>query len=151
MGRGGAEMFKRMLLCYDGSDMSRSALKRSAELAILVNAEVFVLSVVSEAAAKAAVAAGSVGTACLVNSERDQLISLKESVAWLKERGLEACGSLVRGDTIDAIVMHAKRTRSDLIIVGHYPKSTEGRWWSGSQRASLDQRVNCCVLIAAGE
>jgi nucleotide-binding universal stress UspA family protein len=60
-------MFKRVLLCYDGSDAGRMALKRGAELAILVNAHVFVLSVVSPSAASAAVAAGSVGTVCLVD------------------------------------------------------------------------------------
>jgi hypothetical protein len=39
-------MFKRVLLCYDGSEAGRRALKRGAELAILVGAQVHVLSII---------------------------------------------------------------------------------------------------------
>jgi len=144
-------MFKRVLLCYDGSDVGRNALKRGAELAMLVNAQVFVLSVVSASADTAAVAAGSVGTVCLVDQEADYQASLQESIEWLKARGVAAEGCLVRGDTIEAIVAQAKRVDSDLVVVGHYPKPTGGRWWSGAQRGSLAERLNCSVLIAFSE
>jgi nucleotide-binding universal stress UspA family protein len=144
-------MFKRVLLCYDGSDVGRNALKRGAELAMLVNAQVFVLSVVSAGADTAAVAAGSVGTICLVDQEADYQSSLLESIEWLKARGVAAEGCLVRGDTIEAIVAQAKKVDSDLVVVGHYPKPTGGRWWSGAERGSLAERLNCCVLIAVSE
>jgi hypothetical protein len=35
-------MFKRVMLCYDGTEVGRRALKRGAELAILVGARVYV-------------------------------------------------------------------------------------------------------------
>ena len=56
-------MFKRVMLCYDGSEAGRRALKRGAELAVLVGAQVYVLSIITEAAPNAAVAAGSLGSA----------------------------------------------------------------------------------------
>ena len=62
-------MFKRVLLCYDGSEVGRRALKRGAELAILVGAQVYVLSIVPSGVATAAVAAGAAGHACLVDEE----------------------------------------------------------------------------------
>jgi len=40
-------MFKRVLLCYDGSRAGRAALKQGAELAVLVGAQVHVLSIIS--------------------------------------------------------------------------------------------------------
>ena len=52
-------MFKRVLLCYDGSAVGRRALKRGAELAILVGARVYVLSIVPSGVADAAVVAGA--------------------------------------------------------------------------------------------
>jgi len=52
-------MFKRVLLCYDGSDVGRRALKRGAELAILVGAQVYVLSIIPNGVAGAAIVAGA--------------------------------------------------------------------------------------------
>jgi len=52
-------MFKRVLLVYDGSEVGRRALKRGAELAMLVGAEVYVLSIIPTGVAGAAVVAGS--------------------------------------------------------------------------------------------
>ena len=54
-------MFKRVLLCYDGSEVGRRALKRGAELAILVGAQVYVLSIIPSGVAGAAVVASAAG------------------------------------------------------------------------------------------
>jgi nucleotide-binding universal stress UspA family protein len=144
-------MFQRVLLCYDGSVAGRRALKRGAELAILVKARVHVLSVLSAVAADAAAVADSVGAACLVDYEAEYRQSLEESIAWLKARGLDAHGYLTRGNTLDEIAAYAHKLSVDLIVVGHYPKASGGRWWSGPERASLAERVNCCVLIAVND
>ena len=47
-------MFKRVLLCDDGSEVGRRALRRGAELAILVRAQVYVLSIIPDGVADAA-------------------------------------------------------------------------------------------------
>ena len=60
-------MFKRVLLYYDGSEVGRRALKRGAELAILVGAKVYVLSIIPGGMADAAVVAGAAGHACIVD------------------------------------------------------------------------------------
>jgi nucleotide-binding universal stress UspA family protein len=144
-------MFERVLLCYDGSVAGRRALKRGAELAILVKAKVHVLSVVSAGAADAAAVADSVGGACLIDYQAEHRRLLEESIAWLRARGLDAQGYLTRGNTLDEIAAYANRLSIDLIVVGHYPKAPGGRWWSGPERASLAERVSCCVLIAVSE
>jgi nucleotide-binding universal stress UspA family protein len=141
-------MFNRVLLCYDGTPAARSALKRGAELAALVKARVYVLSIVSDPVPSAAVMAGAVGSVCVVDSEAELQESIRESVECLKGLGVEAQGFLARGNTIDAIVECSKRLAVDLIVVGHYPKPSGGRWWSGAERTALAERVNCCVLIA---
>jgi nucleotide-binding universal stress UspA family protein len=143
-------MFRRMLLCHDGSTLGRKALARGSELAVLLGARVFVLCI-APSTAPASMAAASVGTVCLVDPDAVYRESLAEAIELLHSSGLEASGHLVRGDAIDVIAASVRRLEIDLVVVGHYPKSTAGRWWSGSQRAALAERVSCSVLIATGE
>jgi nucleotide-binding universal stress UspA family protein len=144
-------MFNRVLLCYDGSEVGRRALKRGAELAILVGAQVYVLSIVPSGVATAAVAAGAAGHACLVDEEGGYRKLLDESIELLKARGVSAEGYLASGNTIDQIIAYSRRLGVDLIVLGHYPQPSGGFWWGGPQRASLAERANCCVLVAVNE
>jgi nucleotide-binding universal stress UspA family protein len=141
-------MFKRVLLCYDGSEVGRRALKRGAELAILVGAQVYVLSIIPSGAANAAVVAGAAGHACLVDEPGDFRKLLNESVEWLKARNVSAEGYLASGNTIEQIIAFSRRLAIDLIVLGHYPQPAGGFWWGSSQRPSLAERANCCVFVA---
>ena len=141
-------MFKRVLLCYDGTEVGRRALKRGAELAILVGAQVYVLSIIPSGVADAAVAAGAAGHACLVDEPRGYRKLLEESIELLKARGVSAEGYLASGNTIEQIIAFSRRLAIDLIVLGHYPQPAGGFWWGSSQRASLAERANCCVFVA---
>jgi nucleotide-binding universal stress UspA family protein len=141
-------MFKRVLLCYDGSEAGRGALRRGAELAILVGAHVYVLSIIPGGVAAPAVVAGAAGHACLVDEEGSYRKLLDESIEWLKARGVAAEGYLASGNTIEQIVAFSRRLAIDLIVLGHYPQPSGGFWWGSSQRASLAERANCCVFVA---
>jgi nucleotide-binding universal stress UspA family protein len=141
-------VFNRVLLCYDGSAAGRRALRRGAELAILLNAEVHVLSIVPAGAEDSMVIAGAAGYTCLVDDDADARKMLNESIAWLKGRGVSAEGYLARGDTIDNIIAYEKKLKIDLIVLGHYPRASGGFWWSGSKRATLADRVHCCIFVA---
>ena len=142
-------MFKRVLLCYDASEAGRRALKRGADLAILLGAQVYVLSIIPEGVANAAAIATAAGHACFVKDSRDYRKLLDQSLEWLKQCGIAAEGFLVSGNTLDQIVVHAKRLAIDLIVLGHYPQPKGGFWWSSpQQRGSLTERVGCCVFVA---
>jgi len=141
-------MFKRVLLCYDGSEAGRGALKRGAELAILVGAQVYVLSIIPTAVAGAAVVASAAGHACLVDEADGYRQLLDESIDWLKARGVQAEGYLASGDIIEQIVAFSRRLGVDLIVLGHYPQPSGGFWWGSPQRVSLAERANCCVFVA---
>lgn len=140
-------MFKRVLLCYDGTEAGRRALRRGAELAVLLGAQVHVLSIVTEVA-DAAVLAGAAGQACIVDEPARQRKLLSESIDWLKARGVSAQGHLAGGDYIEQIIAFSNRLNIDLIVLGHYPRPSGGAWWSGSKRATLTDRVKCCVFVA---
>jgi nucleotide-binding universal stress UspA family protein len=143
-------MFKRVLLCYDGSAAGRRALRRGAELAILLKAEVHVLAVVPDGVADPAVIAGAAGHACIVDDELTELERLlSASIERLKARGVTAHGHLATGNTADQIAAYTKRLNIDLIVLGHYPQPSGGFWWwSGNQRVSLAERTHCCVFVA---
>jgi nucleotide-binding universal stress UspA family protein len=144
-------MFKRVLLCYDGTVVGRRALKRGAELAILVGARVFVLSIVPGGVADAAIAAGAAGHACIVDAAAGHRKLLDESIELLKARGVAAEGFLASGHIIDQIIAFSKRLSIDLIVLGHYPQPAGGFWWGSPHRASLAERANCCVFVAVNE
>jgi len=141
-------MFKRVLLCYDGSVTGRRALRRGADLAIFLNAQVYVLSIIPTGALDPVVAAGAAGHACIVGEDNGYRKMLDESVEWLKARGLPAEGHLASGNTVDRILEYANRFGIDLIVLGYYPKPSGGFWWSGAQRATLAERARCCILVA---
>jgi nucleotide-binding universal stress UspA family protein len=140
-------MFKRVLLCYDGSEAGRRALKRGAELAILVGAQVYVLSIIP-AEVGAAVVAGAAGHACLVDEAGGYRKLLDESIEWLKLRGVSAEGFLASGNIIEQICAFSRRLGVDLIVLGHYPRPSGALWWGSPQRVSLAERANCCVFVA---
>ena len=140
-------MFKRVLLCYDGTEAGRRALRRGAELSILLGAHVSVLSIVTDAG-NAAVLAGAAGQACIVDEPAQSRKLLAESIDWLKARGLSAEGFLTSGDYLDQIIVFSNRLNIDLIVLGHYPRPTGGSWWSASKRTSLADRVKCCIFVA---
>ena len=141
-------MFKRVLLCYDGTEAGRRALRRGAELAILLGAHVSVLSIVTEALANAAVLAGAAGQACIVDEQAQYRKLLSESIDWLKARGVSADGHFTRGDYMEQIIAFSGKLNIDLIVLGHYPRPSGGSWWSASKRASLADRVKCCIFVA---
>jgi nucleotide-binding universal stress UspA family protein len=141
-------MFKRVLLCYDSTEAGRRALRRGAELAVLLGAQVHVLSIVPAGVANAAVLAGAAGQACIFDEAADIRKLLNESIDWLKAQGVIANGYLASGDYIEQIIAFSNRLSIDLIVLGHYPQPTGGLWWTGGSRVSLAERVKCCVFVA---
>ena len=144
----GSNMFERVLLCYDGSAAGRRALKRGAELAILVKAQVYVLSIIPEGIVDPVIVAAAAGHACLVDDEADYRKLLEESIDWLTARGVPAQGYLAKGNIVDQILAHAKQFAVDLIVLGYYPHPSGGYGWSRAPRVSLAERANCCVFVA---
>jgi nucleotide-binding universal stress UspA family protein len=141
-------MFKRVLLCYDGSDAGRRALRRGADLATHLGAQVYVLSIIPAGALDPVLVAGAAGQACIVGQDHGYRKMLDESVEWLKTRGLSAEGYLTSGNTIDRIIEYANKLAIDLIVLGYYPQPSGGFWWSSSQKTTLAERARCCILVA---
>jgi nucleotide-binding universal stress UspA family protein len=141
-------VFKRVLLCFDGTEVGRRALLRGAELAILLRAHVYVLSIIPADVSDPIIAAGAVGSASFIDEPGEYHRLLDGSLAWLRERGVTCEGFLASGNVIDEIAGFSQRQRIDLIVLGHYPQPTGGFWWSAGQRGTLAERTKCCIFVA---
>jgi nucleotide-binding universal stress UspA family protein len=144
-------MFKRVLLCYDGSKAGRRALRRGADLAIFMQAQVYVLSIIPDGTLDPVLVAGAAGHACIVGEDHSYRKMLDESVEWLKARGLSAEGYLASGNTVERILEYSGKLAIDLIVLGHYPRPSGGFWWSSSPRGTLAERSRCCIFVAVDD
>jgi nucleotide-binding universal stress UspA family protein len=139
-------MFRKVLLCYDGSAEGRRALRQGADVVTCMKSDAYLLAIVRNLVASA-IPEGV--TPLFAEREDDRAKALlDEGVAWLRERGVTAKGSLEYGNAVDCIAATAGRIGADLIIVGHKPRGALARWWSSSDEESLLQRVTCSILVA---
>ena len=139
-------MFRKVLLCYDGSAEGRRALRQGADIAIAMRSQAFLLAI-CRALPSTLVPEGVTPFLMDCRSSQAQAL-LDEGVTWLRDHGLQAEGELVEGDPIIAIADTAKRIGADLIVVGHRHRSRLARWWSTSDEETLLERVDCSVLVA---
>ena len=139
-------MYRKVLLCYDGSAEGRKALREGAEIAYATGAETHLLAI-CRSLISSSVPEGV--TPELVACEEAAARSLlEEGVRKLNEHGVNAQGSLVFGDPIVHIPRFAAKIGADLIVVGHRPRGRLTRWWSDSQEHTLLDRVSCSILVA---
>ena len=139
-------MYRKILLCYDGSVEGRNALKDGAEIAICMQTETHLLAIMRSLVGHTIPEGVSENLILMENQEAERVLS--EGVAWLKERGLESHGYIAFGDPIDQIDAIARRLEVDLIVVGHRRRSRLARWWSDAEDATLLDRAPCSILVA---
>lgn len=139
-------MYRRVLLCYDGSRTGRLALQEGADLAQACGAEVHLLAVLRQSAETAIAEAMCPGE---LFSEEARVVReiLDEGVARLSASGLRAQGHLAVGEPVARIVEMASTVGADLIILGHRNRSRFARWWQGSVNAPLLESAPCSVLV----
>ena len=142
----GVNMYNRILLAYDGSVEGRTALREGALLAKQCGAQVFLLSVLTEAGTLL-LSEVSLAVATAEMEEDFQEI-LKEGVTRLKKLGFDPVAELVRGQPAEEIGKFAKKVGADLIVVGHRRQSAFDRWWSGPKGAYLMDYTDCSLLVA---
>ena len=139
-------MYRRVLLCYDGTREGRRALRQGADVVLCMKAEAYLLAICQNLVATA-IPEGVTATLAEQEDERARAL-LQEGIEWLRERGVAVKGSIEYGNAVDRISEAAQRLGADLIVLGHKPRGTLARWWSESDEESLLERVNCSVLVA---
>ncbi len=138
-------MYQRILLAYDGSIEGRTALREGALLARRYGAQVFVLSVIREAAGTKL--GEGVGGGGIAQQRLDYERVLQEGMERLTALGFQAAGKLVIGEPAREIAAYAEHVKADLVVVGHRRQSAIGRWWSGPSGAYLSDHIRCSLLV----
>lgn len=109
-------MYRKVLLCYDGTAEGRKALREGAEIAYATGAEAHLLAICRSLVASS-VPEGV--TPELVACEEDAARALlDEGVHKLNEHGVKARGSLVFGDPIVHIPRFDRLSCSILVAMG---------------------------------
>jgi membrane fusion protein (multidrug efflux system) len=139
-------VYKRILLAYDGSAEGRTALREGALIARRFDAQVFLLSVISETAG---VRMGEgVGGEGVLQQQGDYRAVFQEGLQRLQQFGFQTAGRLVIGEPAREIGAYAGQFGADLVVVGHRRQSAFERWWSGPHGAYLVDHVRCSVLVS---
>ena len=139
-------MYRKVLLCFDGTAEGRRALRQGADVVICMKSEAYLLAICPDLVSTS-IPEGV--TPQLAHCEGQRATGLlEEGVQWLRDRGVDARGSVEHGNAVDCISDTAQRIDADLIVVGHKTRGRLARWWSPSEEESLLERVRCAILVA---
>ena len=139
-------MFKKVLLCYDGTVEGRRALRQGADVAMAMKANTYLLAICRNMLSTA-VPEGITPELVRCEEETAQAL-LAEGVEWLKDHGMPAEGQLVYGNPMVHIPEVASRIGADLIVIGHRYRNRLAKWWSEDEGSTLLHKVSCSILVA---
>lgn len=146
-------MYRKILVAYNGTSESRSALHECIRLAPTETAEVHLLVVVNP---PPSLLVGEYAAAAVLNVE-EEIVAEKQKMehelsmghALLKDAGLKVINHLEVGEPVTVIGTLVDKLGIELVIVGHSRhKSFAMRWWRGALDALLVEKVRCSVLVA---
>jgi nucleotide-binding universal stress UspA family protein len=139
-------MYRTILLCYDGSEEGRNALREGADTALCMGAQTHLLAILREPAPTLVPEGFSPGY--FEDAQRTAQRLLDEGVDWLRARNLQAQGQLVFGNPVRHIADCASALGADLIVLSHRRRGRLARWWSDAEGATLLELAPCSILVA---
>jgi nucleotide-binding universal stress UspA family protein len=141
-------MYQKILIAYNGTPESRSALDECIRLAPPVSTEIHLLVVLN---LTQFVAVGEFVAEAAITAEKQRMEDeLAAGHALLAAAGLNVTGHLEVGEPVNVIAELTDRLGIQLVIVGHSRlQPLAMRWWRGSVDASLLEKIRCSLLVAA--
>lgn len=148
-------MYKKILVCLDGSQCSMRAAQAATAMAARLGSEVIALNVFEPIYADAfAMPAWSIpiGQETFDRAATTRKRSIEKSVRPIFEQGSVDCRVIQAvGDPVDCIVGAAEREAVDLIVTGRRGLLGFTEFVLGSTSNAVLHRAHCPVLIARGE
>lgn len=137
-------MFRKILLAYDGSDASKLACGKAAEVAKLSGGNLHILAVgrIPEYAQ----------TVSEVEEAKEQAGSFysritDEAIRNLNQKGIGATAHVEFGKPGDVILRIAEELKADLIVLGTNPHSALRRRFLGATVDKVVDHAHCSVLV----
>ena len=139
------DMYKKILLAFDGSPDGREALAQAEMLASTCGATVHLLAIIDPTENMLIVEAMTY----IPENQRFVVQSvLDEGVRRLQRVGCIATSEIKYGKPAEQIIQSAREIAANLIIVGHRDQGTLARWLNGSVGESILHQPPCSVLVA---
>jgi nucleotide-binding universal stress UspA family protein len=138
-------MYRNILLAYDGSPDGCEALDQVAMLASMSGATVRLLAVIDTSPAMLQTE-GMSFVPEIEHPEFEQM--LDEAEERLRRAGCAVTNDVKHGDPAEQIIVSARESNADLIVLGHRDQGTLARWLNGSVGASILHSPPCSVLVA---
>jgi nucleotide-binding universal stress UspA family protein len=140
-------MYEKVVLAYDGSEEGQRALINCKEMSSWVNAEIHLVSVLSEIIYP-------FGEGILIENQ-SQLLDIEKSryqldygVELVKNAGFQCVGIILIGNSVKEISRYAEKVSASLIVIGHkHQDSIVGRWWARSTSSNIVEEAPCNVLV----
>jgi nucleotide-binding universal stress UspA family protein len=136
-------MSQTLLLAYDGSPSSESALRFATELARALHADLLLLAVVALPAAGDDVEMEALIETGTEAGERKLQAASRQAEA----AGVQARFEVAVGHPADQIVDRAEQHGITHIVMGHHSKSAPARWLLGSVAKQVIDRARCTVTV----
>ncbi|NLW91337.1 MAG: universal stress protein [Syntrophomonadaceae bacterium] len=152
-------MFKKILVAYDGGDISMRALDKAIELAKDTPAEIHLISVYGENDIQALRLHGTQypananelfhpGSEDYKEAEKNYITLFQvESAERVRQAGIPVHPIVTKGKPHQAIVEHAKKVRACLIVTGTHNQGTAAKLLLGSVADSLIRHAPCPVMV----
>ena len=151
------DIFKRILVPFDGSRYSRNALLQAIEISKSFGSKIFIVTAVDASdfppgmllalLKKDEVLEKSVSE--FVTAAKSQIRkTLLAEVAVCKAKGADAYYDIISGNTVDAILKFARGRKVDLIVIGSQGLHGIRRLKAlGSVSRKISESATCPVLI----
>ena len=134
---------KRIVVGFDGSEQSRNALERAADLA-----DGAVVAVVCSADVRRLMRDPAGGASAIDPADAEaRSTALAEARAYLEGRGIEGAYVEGVGNPADVMVQEAEESGADLIVVGTRGLHATKRLFLGSVSTKVIHHAHCDVLV----
>jgi len=147
-------MYRRILIAYNGTAESRSALQECVRLAPDPSADIHLLGVINPPPSVIMGEYAMVATMGLdeeIAAEKQRMQSeLANGITFLTDAGLTVRTHIEIGEPVPTIAALVAKLDIDLVIVGHSRmQSLAMRWWRGATDALLVEKIRCSLLVAS--
>lgn len=146
-------MYRKILVAYNGTPESRSALQECVRLAPPPTTEIHLLAVINS---PQSVVIGEYAMVSMLGIE-EELIAEKKKMehelanghAYLSDAGLMVQSHIEIGEPVPMIASMVEKLGIELVIVGHSRhQSLAMRWWRGATDTLLVEKIRCSLLVA---
>lgn len=146
-------MYRKILVAYNGTPESRSALEECVRLSPGPGTDIHLLVVANP---PQSVIIGEYAMVSMVGVDEEIAAEkkkmedeLQNGLNFLRQAGLNVQPHLEVGEPVPAIAGLVDKLGIDLVIVGHSRlQSLAMRWWRGSTDTLLVEKIRCSLLVA---